>query len=69
MSPAHNGLNAYRQTQVQSRTPLELVVMLYDGALKSMTAAWRAWAEASQVLPVNPRRPARAGPATPANAE
>ena len=39
MSPAHNGLNAYRQTQVQSRTPLELVVMLYDGALKSMTAA------------------------------
>jgi len=39
MSPAHNGLNAYRQTQVQSRTPLELVVMLYDGALKAMTTA------------------------------
>ncbi|MBL8136897.1 MAG: flagellar export chaperone FliS [Acidobacteria bacterium] len=27
------GLTTYRQTQVQSRTPLELVVMLYDGAL------------------------------------
>jgi len=27
-------LNAYRQTEVQSRTPLELVVMLYDGALR-----------------------------------
>jgi flagellar protein FliS len=27
-------LSTYRQTQVQSRTPLELVVMLYDGALK-----------------------------------
>ena len=31
---AHRGLSTYRQTQVQSRTPLELVVMLYDGALK-----------------------------------
>ena len=30
---AHRGLSTYRQTQVQSRTPLELVVMLYDGAL------------------------------------
>ena len=29
----HRGLSTYRQTQVQSRTPLELVVMLYDGAL------------------------------------
>ena len=29
------GLVHYRQTQVQSRTPLELVVMLYDGALSS----------------------------------
>jgi flagellar secretion chaperone FliS len=28
------GLTAYKQTQVQSRTPLELVVMLYDGALR-----------------------------------
>ncbi len=30
---AQRGLSTYRQTQVQSRTPLELVVMLYDGAL------------------------------------
>ena len=36
---SQNGLNAYRQTQVQSRTPLELVVMLYDGALRFMTDA------------------------------
>jgi flagellar protein FliS len=26
--------SAYRQTEVQSRTPLELVVMLYDGAVR-----------------------------------
>ncbi len=31
---AQRGLSTYRQTQVQSRTPLELVVMLYDGTLK-----------------------------------
>ena len=30
---AQRGLSSYRQTQVQSRTPLELVVMLYDGTL------------------------------------
>jgi flagellar protein FliS len=28
------GAQAYLQTQVQSRSPLELVVMLYDGALR-----------------------------------
>jgi flagellar protein FliS len=28
------GIHTYRQTEVQSRTPLELVVMLYDGALR-----------------------------------
>jgi flagellar protein FliS len=33
------GLSTYRQTQVQSRTPLELVVMLYDGALKFLNQA------------------------------
>jgi flagellar protein FliS len=33
------GLSTYRQTQVQSRTPLELVVMLYDGALKFLHQA------------------------------
>jgi flagellar secretion chaperone FliS len=36
MSPAYGGLHSYRQTQVQSRTPLELVVMLYDGAIQSL---------------------------------
>lgn len=33
------GLSTYRQTEVQSRTPLELVVMLYDGALKFLSQA------------------------------
>jgi flagellar protein FliS len=39
MSSTARGLSSYRTTQVQSRTPLELVVMLYDGALKFMAAA------------------------------
>jgi flagellar protein FliS len=30
---------AYRQTELQSRTPLELVAMLYDGAVRFTTAA------------------------------
>lgn len=30
---------AYRQTNVQSSSPLELVVLLYDGALRHLTAA------------------------------
>jgi len=34
-----NGLHAYRKTEVQSRTPLELVVMLYDGALRFIGVA------------------------------
>lgn len=38
----HRGLSTYRQTQVQSRTPLELVVMLYDGALKFLNVAREA---------------------------
>jgi flagellar protein FliS len=38
------GLNAYRRTEVQSRTPLELVVMLYDGALRFVTASRDAMA-------------------------
>ncbi len=36
------GLNAYRTTQVQSRTPLELVVMLYDGAIRFVGTAREA---------------------------
>ena len=39
MSIAGQGLASYRRTQVQSRTPLELVVMLYDGALQSLSTA------------------------------
>jgi flagellar protein FliS len=31
---AARGVNPYLQAEVQSRTPLELVVMLYDGALR-----------------------------------
>ena len=35
MSMMHSrGANQYLQTQVQSRSPLELVVMLYDGAIR-----------------------------------
>jgi flagellar protein FliS len=33
------GLESYRQTQVKSRTPLELVVMLYDGVLGHLAVA------------------------------
>lgn len=33
------GVETYRQTQVQSRTPLELVVLLYDGALRFLASA------------------------------
>lgn len=36
------GLDAYRRTQVQSRTPVELVVMLYDGAMRHLAAAQAA---------------------------
>ncbi|HUK35227.1 MAG TPA: flagellar export chaperone FliS [Vicinamibacterales bacterium] len=31
--------DAYLQTEMQSRTPLELVAMLYDGAIRFTTAA------------------------------
>jgi flagellar protein FliS len=36
---ARPGVNPYLQTQVQSRTPLELVVMLYDGAIRFTSEA------------------------------
>lgn len=36
---ANRGLTSYRQVEVQSRTPLELVTMLYDGALRFLGAA------------------------------
>ena len=33
------GIHAYRQVQAESRSPLELVVMLYDGALANLAQA------------------------------
>jgi flagellar protein FliS len=36
------GAEAYYQTHVQSRSPLELVVMLYDGAIRFLDAAAEA---------------------------
>ena len=39
---AVSGLASYRRTEVQSRTPLELVTMLYDGALRFMAVAREA---------------------------
>lgn len=36
-------LNVYRQTEVQSRNPLELVVLLYDGALRFLATAHAAF--------------------------
>lgn len=42
MYAAMRATDAYRQTEVRSRTPLELVVMLYDGAIKFMLAGQEA---------------------------
>jgi flagellar secretion chaperone FliS len=44
MNPLARGAQHYLQTQVRSSSPLELVVMLYDGALASCTAATEALA-------------------------
>jgi flagellar protein FliS len=33
-APSPRGIDSYRQNDIQSRSPLELVVMLYDGALR-----------------------------------
>jgi flagellar protein FliS len=37
------GATAYRQTGVQSSSPLQLVVLLYDGALRHLVAARNAF--------------------------
>lgn len=34
-----NGIQAYRRTQAHTSTPLELIVMLYDGVLKYLAQA------------------------------
>ena len=36
------GIDSYRRTEIESRTPLELIVMLYDGALRHLEEARRA---------------------------
>jgi flagellar protein FliS len=43
------GAEAYYQTHVQSRSPLELVVMLYDGALRFLDQAAEAMDEGDMV--------------------
>lgn len=53
---AQRMLSTYRQTEVQSRTPLELVVMLYDGGLAFLHQA-RAAIERNDIRPgARPRR-------------
>ena len=43
MTPSFaRGAEAYQQTLVQSRSPLELVVMLYDGAIRFVEQAAEA---------------------------
>lgn len=39
------GIETYRQVEVQSRSPLELVVMLYDGAIAAVSEASAAAAQ------------------------
>ena len=42
MNPMLRGAEAYRQTEARSRSPLELVVMLYDGAVRFVGEAIEA---------------------------
>ena len=44
MTMRPRGADAYRRTEVQSSSPLELVVMLYDGAIRNMLEAREAMA-------------------------
>ena len=39
MQALARGIDTYRRTNVHTRSPLELVVMLYDGALQSLAEA------------------------------
>jgi len=43
-----SGAEAYRRVEAQSRSPLELVVMLYDGALRFLTDALEASARSDR---------------------
>ncbi len=40
----NSGANAYRRMEAESRSPMELVVMLYDGAIRFMADARNALA-------------------------
>lgn len=44
MTHAARALRGYRTTQAQTSSPLELVVMLYDGSLRFLADAERAFA-------------------------
>jgi flagellar protein FliS len=44
MIPPRRGADAYRNLEAQSRTPLELVTMMYDGALRYANEARTAHA-------------------------
>ena len=49
MNVASRAAHAYRRVESQSRTPLELVVMLYDGALRFLNEAREAHARRDPV--------------------
>lgn len=44
MNVSVRGVDAYRRTEAQSASPMQLVVMLYDGALRFLTEAHAAQA-------------------------
>ena len=47
---APRGIDSYRQTEIQSRSPLELVVMLYDGALRFLNLGLDAMRRGDEAL-------------------
>lgn len=49
MQTSSRGAQAYYQTHVQSRSPLELIVMLYDGAIRFLEQASQAMARRDMV--------------------
>lgn len=58
MQTATRALNAYKQTDVTSRSPLEIVVLLYDGAIRFLGEARAAADRADR--PARTRAVARA---------
>ncbi len=51
MSSPARGIDAYRRTEAQSASPMQLVIMLYDGALRFLSEA-----KAAQAIGDMPRR-------------